>query len=121
MMNLSVSVSSGGEQGDIGVVRLGGELDIATSSTLRQSLNALSDDGFRDVVLDLGGVTFCDSTGLGEVATYARGLMEAGGSLVLAALRPDVESVFSVSGLSKVIPTVRTAAHGVDLITAERS
>jgi anti-sigma B factor antagonist len=114
-MNLSVVVSGAGAEQQVGVLRLSGELDIATSGTLRQSLTALRDDGFRKVVLDLGGVTFCDSTGLGTVATTARRLMEGGGTLVVLGLRPDVEAVFALSGLTSVLPVADTLEHAVEL------
>ena len=85
-MNLSVVVSSAGEAGNIGVLRLSGELDIATSGTLRQSLDALRDEGQENLVLDLSGVTFCDSTGLGTIVWLHRQLAERGGAVVGFAL-----------------------------------
>jgi anti-sigma B factor antagonist len=120
-MNLSVVVSSAGETGNIGVLRLSGELDIATSGTLRQSLDALRDQGRENLVLDLSGVTFCDSTGLGTVATHARWVMGVGGSLVVCGLRPDVEAVFAISGLSTVLPTAKSLDHAVELAAAGAS
>ena len=117
-MNLSVVVSTAGE---VGVVRLSGELDLATSDTLRQSLDALRDEGRGNVVLDLSGVTFCDSTGLGTVATHARWVMESGCSLVVCGLRPDVEAVFAISGLSTVLPTANSLEHAVELAAAGSS
>jgi anti-sigma B factor antagonist len=41
-----------------------GELDIATVETLRTEVDRLRDAGFTDLVLDLRGVRFLDSTGL---------------------------------------------------------
>jgi anti-sigma B factor antagonist len=120
-MNLSVVVSTAGEAGEVGVVRLSGELDLATSDTLRQSLDALRDEGRGNVVLDLSGVTFCDSTGLGTVATHARWVMDIGCALVVCGLRPDVEAVFAISGLSAVLPTANSLEHAVELAAAGSS
>ncbi|MFI5955122.1 STAS domain-containing protein [Cryptosporangium sp. NPDC051539] len=120
-MNLSVIVSSAGEADNVGVLRLSGELDIATSGTLRQSLDALREEGRENVVLDLSGVTFCDSTGLGTVATHARWVMQVGGALVVCGLRPDVEAVFAISGLSTVLPTATSLDHAVELAAAGTS
>ncbi|SHN28967.1 STAS domain-containing protein [Cryptosporangium aurantiacum] len=120
-MNLSVVVSNAGEASNVGVLRLSGELDIATSGTLRQSLDALRNEGRESLVLDLSGVTFCDSTGLGTVATHARWVMSVGGALVVCGLRPDVEAVFAISGLSTVLPTANSLDHAVELAAAGTS
>lgn len=120
-MNLSVVASSAGETGDIGVLRLSGELDIATSGTLRQSLDALREEGRENLVLDLSGVTFCDSTGLGTVATHARWVMGVGGVLVVCGLRPDVDAVFAISGLSTVLPTAKSLGEAIELASAQTS
>jgi anti-sigma B factor antagonist len=117
-MNLSVVVSGAGAEHQVGVLRLAGELDIATSGTLRQSLAALSDEGYRNVVLDMGGVTFCDSTGLGTIATFARRLIQAGDTLVVLALRPDVAAVFRLAGLTAVLPVADTMEGALELANA---
>jgi anti-sigma B factor antagonist len=114
-MTLSILMSRAGGQRSVGVLRLNGEVDIATSETLRQHLAALRDDGYQNVVLDLSGVTFCDSTGLGTVATHAKRLMESGGKLVVAGLRPDVSAVFDISGLSQAIPIAESVPKAVAL------
>lgn len=114
-MNLSIVMSRAGDAAAVGVLRLNGEVDIATSETLRQHLAALSHDGYRNVVLDLSGVTFCDSTGLGAVATHARRLMQSGGRLVVSGLRPDVSAVFEIAGLSSAIPVADSLRHAVTM------
>ena len=45
-------------------VRATGELDIATTETLRRALHHALDGGAKSIVLDLAGVTFIDSVGL---------------------------------------------------------
>ncbi|WP_434599967.1 STAS domain-containing protein [Streptomyces sp. A5-4] len=44
-------------------VALSGELDLATVGQIEPALLALARDSSRDLVLDLAGLTFCDSTG----------------------------------------------------------
>jgi anti-anti-sigma factor len=57
-----------------GVARmeLEGELDIGTASELEQAVERALDDGCREVVLDLTGTTFLDSSGLGALIRAAR-------------------------------------------------
>ena len=67
-----------GQADGITVVRPRGEIDLATSSQLRQQLDTCD----CAVVLDLADVTFLDSSGLGVIAgTYQR--LRESGSFVL--------------------------------------
>jgi anti-sigma B factor antagonist len=50
--------------GDSALVRLAGELDIATGPLLHQSVASLVDSGLRTVTVDLRDVTFADVAGL---------------------------------------------------------
>lgn len=70
---------------DTDIVRVVGELDVATAPALRQALNDLIDEnGCRTVRLDMARMTFIDSTGLSVLLGGLRRLREAGGELVLA-------------------------------------
>ncbi|MYU47585.1 STAS domain-containing protein, partial [Streptomyces sp. SID7803] len=58
----------------------GGELDLLTSATVRQSVHDVVAVGRHDVVLDLSGVQFCDSSGgVGGVLIALRRLMRSCG------------------------------------------
>ncbi|MDJ0342455.1 STAS domain-containing protein [Streptomyces sp. H10-C2] len=58
------------------VVIVTGEMDLVTSPTVRQHVHEAVADGRRSVVLDLAGVRFCDSSGVG-VLIAARRLMRS--------------------------------------------
>ena len=73
---LSVTVDSDGEGT---VVTVGGEIDLETSAELRAVLAEL--DAERNVSLDLGDVTYIDSTGLRVLLTARDAATEAGGDL----------------------------------------
>lgn len=45
-------------------VRVAGEIDLATAAEIEQPVLELLDSGFREIVLDLRGVTFMDSSGI---------------------------------------------------------
>jgi anti-sigma B factor antagonist len=53
-------------------LELRGELDIGTAPKLDEAVDRALDDGCREVVLDLGGTTFMDSSGLGALIRAAR-------------------------------------------------
>ncbi|MCA6092442.1 STAS domain-containing protein [Streptomyces cinnamoneus] len=64
------------EQGDWAVLQVCGELDLVTSPSVRQHVHDAVADGRRSLVLDLGEVRFCDSSGVG-VLIAARRLMRS--------------------------------------------
>lgn len=58
------------------VLQVHGELDLVTSSGVRQQVHDAVADGRRDLVLELSDVRFCDSSGVG-VLVGARRLMRS--------------------------------------------
>lgn len=85
------------------VVSIGGELDVATAPLVRQELLSLAARGHHRVVLDLAGVDFLDSTGLGVVLGALRRARSGGGELALARLEPQVRRVFEITRLAEVM------------------
>lgn len=100
-MELGIDVSTRG--GDV-VIALTGDIDIHTAPHLRDRLASLHGEGNTSIVVDLGGVTFLDSSALGALVAAHRELTAAGGTLKLAAPRTHVRKVFRISRLAEVIP-----------------
>ena len=67
---------TGDEECGWAVLRVVGELDLVTSPTLRQRVHEVVADGRHSLVVDLSGVYFCDSSGVG-VLIAARRLIRA--------------------------------------------
>lgn len=81
------------------IVVLSGELDLHTSPRLTGAVDvALAEDPVR-VVLDMRGVTFCDSRGLGTLVILARAAARSRAVLVLANLGDFLKRLLAVSGI----------------------
>jgi anti-sigma B factor antagonist len=78
------------------VVRVGGEVDLATAPDLLELLDTLT----GSVVVDLSGVEFLDSSGLSALVATKHRLDANGGQLRLRRAQPRVQIVFEVSGLT---------------------
>jgi anti-sigma B factor antagonist len=65
------------------VLHVTGELDVATSELLEAALRALQMDGWPNIVLDLSGLSFIDSTGLNVLVGAHRRAKARGGSVVI--------------------------------------
>jgi anti-sigma B factor antagonist len=100
-VELGIDVSTRGA--DV-VLALNGDIDIHTAPHLRDTLATLHGEGNTSIVVDLGGVTFLDSSALGALVAAHRDLTAAGGTLKLAAPRTHVLKVFRITRLAEVIP-----------------
>jgi len=90
-------------QGDYVVLALVGEIDLYTAPRLQSELtSALSDGKPTQIVVDMSGVEFCDSTGMNVLLAAHRAATERGGQLALAAPRPSVRKILEVTGLQSV-------------------
>ncbi len=85
-------------------VRVGGELDAAVAPTLRDQLDLAIAAGSGDVLIDMAGVTFLDSTAVNELVRAHVALCDAGRSLVVADLAPVVTRTFAITGLLDSCP-----------------
>jgi anti-sigma B factor antagonist len=88
-----------------GVARLvvAGEVDLTSADALTGRALALLDDGPTQLVLDMSGVTFCDSAGLNALfRVYARA-EEMGARLMLQSLNAPVYRVLDATGATTVL------------------
>ncbi|MFG3037851.1 STAS domain-containing protein [Streptomyces sp. NPDC048330] len=71
------------EYGSWTVLRIRGELDLVTSPRIRRGVHDAVAVGRHDLVVDLSGVRFCDSSGVGVLIAARRLLRSCGGRLRL--------------------------------------
>ena len=83
-----------------GTVLLEGEIDLAVREELRLALGEAACSGER-LVVDMGGVTFIDSSGLHELMHAARSL-NGGSSLVLDRVPPSVVRLCEIVGMDRL-------------------
>ena len=83
------------------VVMLRGELDVTEAANVAASLAALAAGG-RDVIIDLEGLDFIDSSGLAALAYARQHARRAGSDLLLAAPQQQVLQILAVTWLIDV-------------------
>ncbi|MFD4631014.1 STAS domain-containing protein [Streptomyces sp. NPDC058284] len=86
------------------VITLSGEFDIAAAPAVRTRALELIADGHPNLIADLAGVTFCDSSGLGALIGIWRCAKEADGSLALAAIPDRLSRLLNVTGMDTILP-----------------
>lgn len=86
------------------VVRLQGELDMSTAEVFRQAVDtALAQTRLKDLVIDLSGVSFIDSSGLGALLGRYRRLAQNGGKMSLLNPAQPVRPILELSGFYKIM------------------
>jgi anti-sigma B factor antagonist len=86
------------------VLDVKGEIDVYTAPKLREKLIELVADGTYDVVVNLEGVDFLDSTGLGVLVGALKRVKAHDGSLSLVCTQDKILKIFKITGLTKVFP-----------------
>jgi anti-anti-sigma factor len=104
-MDLNITTA---EETDPVVVSLTGELDIASTPQLEERVRGLIDAGRTRLVVDLAGLIFCDSTGIGMLVRANNDCLIKGGYLRLAAPNRHVARVLAVVGLLDTFPTYQS-------------
>lgn len=91
------------------VVRVIGELDLATAPQLRDVFADLTGQGTIHVTVDLSEMAFIDSTGVTVLVSGLKRLHDAGGDMALESPKASAMKVFEITGLTSVF-TIRSEA-----------
>lgn len=89
-------------EGRFTIVSPRGEVDLATQGALRTALSDLIVAGCVDIVVDLDGTTFLDSTGLGALIGARRRTHALNGSFAIICGNPTLRRMFELTRLDLV-------------------
>ena len=92
--------------GETRVVQCVGEIDLATVPGLRDRVAALQVEGPARLVIDLTGVTFIDSLGLGALIGFHKRARVLQGSMVIVCTSERVMGVLRATSLDRVFRIV---------------
>ena len=89
----------------VGVVTLTGSLNAANTDSFRNQFNTWfqSQSALKDVIVDMGTVTFMDSSGLGVLISAFKRISERGGVMHLARPQPNVKMVLEITRTNRLL------------------
>lgn len=96
--HLSVDVTV--EDDGLSVVRVTGEIDIATADTVRAAVATAMEHGLTRLVIDMAGVSFMDSSGIAVLLEAAQGT----DAVLIRRPSNAVRRVIETTGLTEVLP-----------------
>jgi anti-sigma B factor antagonist len=94
-----------------------GEFDAFNASEFRAAMEAMT--SLPRLVIDLSGVSFVDSAGLGVLIGATRRVHELGGAVVLAAARPALARILRDTGVSRIVPVTATVEEAIEALGDE--
>ena len=90
------------QKGPVAVLKLFGWFIYDVVSPFRQKVEEALEAGAQQMVVDLRGVSFMDSAGVGALVSALTSLRRKGGELALVGLTPEVRRVLELTRLLKL-------------------
>jgi stage II sporulation protein AA (anti-sigma F factor antagonist) len=92
-------------------VGLNGELDEHSALFVRNKLDELIDSAdVRKLIIELSGLNFMDSTGIGVLLGRYKKLSNLGIPILIANPNKSVDKILTLSGIYKIMPKIATEA-----------
>ncbi|HTX39580.1 MAG TPA: STAS domain-containing protein [Bryobacteraceae bacterium] len=100
--------------GDVTVVDVAGRITLGEgSSALRDTLRELVGKGQKKILLNLGDVTYIDSSGIGELVSGFTTVTNSGGQLKLLGLNKRVKDLLQITKLYTVFDVHEEEASAI--------
>ena len=106
------------DQEDIRIIELSGKITIGSGDVkLRELINAAINDGQKNIILNLQGVSAIDSSGIGEMVACYTTVTNRGGQLSLMKLSPKINDILQVTQLITVFDIFDNEEEAIENIS----
>jgi len=92
------------QAGPISLMEVSGRLTSFESGILRDSISRLLKEGRRKFILNLSGLEYLDSSGIGELARVYVSVVKLGGEMKVVGLSSKIGEIFRITQLYQVLP-----------------
>ena len=101
------------ETSNIPVIEVSGEVDLYQTNAIRDKVTELIGGNKNKAIVNMSGVSYIDSSGLGALISCRTNMKKAGGDLKLSALTDTVKSVLEITKLSQLFDIYETDQEAV--------
>ena len=102
------------QAGDITVLDMDGRITIGEGSvSLRSAIRRLLEEGKKNILLNLAGVSYIDSSGIGELVSSYTAINKEGGQLKLLSLTEKLRDLLTITKLLTVFDAYDTEAEAL--------
>jgi anti-sigma B factor antagonist len=101
--------------GDVAIVTVSGDITLNKGGDvlIKDKIQSLIQQGYKSILLDLGGVSYVDSAGLGELVQAYATTRNRGGALKLLNLTKRLQDLLVVTRLVTVFDSFDSEAEGI--------
>jgi anti-sigma B factor antagonist len=99
LVSFSVTIR---QQDHVALLDVTGRLTFFEVRELRDSVQSLLREKRKNILLNLSGLQYLDSSGIGELARIYVAVVKQGGTMKVVGLAPKVEEVLKITHLSQV-------------------
>jgi len=94
-----------------------GEIDHHSAESLRDQVDrAFEQSNCRHIIFNFSRVTFMDSSGIGMIIGRYKNAEKRGGKLAIAGMNDDMNRLFMISGLSKIVTRKTTMQEALQVL-----
>ena len=115
-MSFSVSVR---QLDKVSLVDVKGRLTSYEARAFSDAIHGLLNQGHRNVILNLTGLEYLDSSGIGELVRNYLSVVKKGGAMKVVGLAPKVEEILKITQLYQVFPEFPDEASAMESFPAE--
>jgi len=109
-LNISTIVKRG-----VLIVQVEGEMDMHAAEQFRSSVDGgLETSGAKNIIFNLNGVTFIDSSGVGVILGRYKKVSILGGKLAAVNVKPQVARILEFSGLLRIMELFGSESEALD-------
>jgi anti-anti-sigma factor len=99
------------------LVALSGEMDIVSAGSFTEAMAELEDSASDGIVIDVGGLTFIDSSGINALVQAVRAFATRGGRAVLASPGAHIQRVFQITHVGEIVTVAADRDEALRLAT----
>ena len=103
------------QAGDVTVLDMSGKITIGEGSVaLRTAIRRLLEEGKKRILLNLSGVSYVDSSGIGELVSSYTAINKEGGQLKLLNLTQKIQDLLAITKLLTVFDVYENEAEALN-------
>lgn len=107
------------KKGDTTILALNGHMDISKSVLLEKRVQAVFEQGAKNLIMDLADLHYISSSGLRILLLASQQSQKRGGKLLLCSLQDTIARVFEISEFDTLFPILPTLDEALDELEAE--
>lgn len=99
------------------IIKIDGDIDHHTCEEIRNKIDQeINKRNPKSIIFDMKNVNFMDSSGIGVIIGRYKLMMSGGGITAMINVKPQIQRVYDICGLKKIIPIYENEKQAIESI-----